>query len=83
MTDEPKKKRKRKVRPSGIELRLREGAKILKTLSEKGCAYTFADTGKAARADVVERLISAGKLAPQGDGLFGDDAQTWALAEAA
>lgn len=59
------------------------GATVMKTAdpdSPRGCFWTFSDTGKAARADVVERLISAGKLKPRGDGLFGDDSQTWALA---
>lgn len=83
MSNEPKMRKPRKTKPSAVELRLIEGAKILKTSCEDtraGCFYVFADTGRAARADVVERLIQAGKLKPQGDGLFGDDAQTWALA---
>lgn len=68
-----------------MSARVQAGAKLLKTLgadAPSGCFYTFADTGRAARADVVERPIRAGKLKPQGDGLFGDDAQTWALAQA-
>jgi len=59
-----------------------EGASIIKTAdprSDLGVYYTFADTGRAARYDIVERLIRAGRLKPQGDGLFGES-QTWRLA---
>ena len=38
------------------------------------------DTGRAARADICERLIRDGKLRPHADGLFADDSQTWGLA---
>lgn len=80
---EVKKRKPRKAKPTTVELRLMAGAKILKTMSDQaplGRFYVFSDTGRSARADIVERLIAAGKLKPQGDGLFGDDAQTWALA---
>lgn len=69
--------------PTAVELRLRTGSKIIKTTNPdapRGAFYTFADSGSVARADIVERLIAAGKLLPQGDGLFGDS-QTWALAK--
>lgn len=85
MTD-AKPRKPRKLKPTAVELRLIAGAKILKTSCEDaplGCFYVFADTGRTARADIVHRLIKAGKLQPQGDGLFGDDSQTWALASGA
>lgn len=80
---ETKKRKPRPAKPTAVELRLMAGAAILKTFDERaprGFFYAFADTGRTARADLVERLISAGRLKPQGDGLFSDDAQTWALA---
>jgi hypothetical protein len=84
MTDEaPKKRKPRKVKPTLVEKRLEAGAMILKTSdpdAPRGAFWTFLDTGRAARADIVERLIQAGKLKPRGDGLFGDDGQTWGLA---
>lgn len=80
---EKKARKPRKAKPTIVERRLIDGAKVMKTASSddpRGCFWTFTDTGRAARADVVERLISAGKLRPLGDGLFSDDSQTWALA---
>lgn len=70
---------------SAVELRLEAGASVMKTISQDaptGAFWTFADNGRAARADVCQRLIEAGKLHPMGDGLFGD-AQTYALAAVA
>lgn len=66
-----------------IERRLLAGATVMKTSSEDaplGCFWTFTDTGRAARADIIEKLIAAGRLKPRGDGLFADDGQTWAYA---
>lgn len=83
MTDEPKQRKPRKAKPSAVELRLRDGAVILKTPDQEargGAYYTFADTGRVARADVIERLIAAGKLKPRHDGLFAECSQTWAFA---
>lgn len=82
MSNEPKARKPRKVKLTQVEKRLLAGAVLLKTSSEKdprGCFWTFLDTGRTARADIVERFLAAGKLKPQGDGLFGDDSQTWAL----
>lgn len=72
----PKKGKPKKPKPTLVEQRLISGATIMKTASEdapRGAFYTF-------RADIVERLIAAGKLTPRGDGLFSDDAQTWVYA---
>jgi hypothetical protein len=85
VTDEaPKKVRKpRPPKPTLVEQRLMAGALVLKTCSEdapRGAFYVFTDNGRSARADIIEKLISAGKLRPRGDGLFGDDAQTWGYA---
>lgn len=84
MTDEaPKKRKPRKVKPTLVEQRLMAGATILKTTdpdAPRGAFWTFLDTGRAARADIVEKLIAAGKLKPRGDGLFNEDAQTWGFA---
>lgn len=70
-----------KKRPETIvERRLKEGALVLKTCSQdapRGAFWTFADTGRAARADVCDRLVSEGLLKPRGDGLFPDHSQTW------
>lgn len=81
MTEAVKRKRKAPP-PTLVERRLMEGAAIIKTSDPKadcGAYYTFADTGRAARYDIVERLMAAGKLVAQGDGLFGES-QTWRLA---
>jgi hypothetical protein len=75
--------RKRKLVPSATEKRLMAGATIMKTTGadiERGRFYVFTDTGASARADVIERLIAAGKLRPCGDGLFGELSQTYAYA---
>lgn len=77
---EAKPKKPRKRVKSRIELRIEAGAEIMKTLTRDGAVWTFKDTGRAARADVCERLIKAGILAPRRDGLFADDSQTWGLA---
>ena len=79
---EPKKRKRKPPPPTLVERRLMEGASIIKTADPKsdfGAFYTFADTGRAARFDIVERLISSGKIKPQWDGLFGES-QTWRLA---
>jgi hypothetical protein len=79
---EPLKRKRKAPPPTLVERRLMEGASIIKTADPRadlGAYYTFADTGRAARYDIVERLIQAGKLQPQGDGLFGES-QTWRLA---
>lgn len=74
------KPRKPRLRPkTGVEKRLEAGAVILKSMTKDGVAWTFADTGKAARADVCERLRASGKLVPRRDGLFASDSQTWGL----
>ena len=65
-----------------VARRLMAGATIMKTTCEdaaRGAFYVFTDDGRTARADIVERLMAAGKLRPRGDGLFPDDSQTWAL----
>lgn len=79
MSDAPKRKRKPPP-PTLVERRLMDGATVMKTSNSDapcGAFYTFTDTGRTARADIVERLIAAGKLKPRGDGLFADDSQTW------
>jgi hypothetical protein len=81
---EAKKRKPRKAKPTQVELRLMAGATILKTTNQdapRGAFWTFLDTGRAARADIVEKLIEAGKLKPRNDGLFGGDGQTWALSK--
>lgn len=81
MTD-VKPRKPRKIKPTLVEKRLADEAVLLKTAAAdnpQGFFWTFLDTGRAARADIVDRLMAAGKLKPRGDGLFGDDSQTWAL----
>ncbi|MDO8912320.1 MAG: hypothetical protein Q8N10_03420 [Phenylobacterium sp.] len=75
-----KPRKPRKVVKSRVQLRIEAGAEIMKTVSRDGTVWSFTDTGRAARADVVERLIMAGVLAPRRDALFADDSQTWGLA---
>lgn len=73
------KKRKETI----VERRLKEGARIMKTATRDaatGVIWTFADTGKTARADICERLVADGVLAPLNDGLFPGESQTWGLA---
>lgn len=77
----PRKPAKRKK--TQVEVRLESGALVIKTVNPDapcGATWTFSDTGRAARADIVQKLMTAGRLRPMGDGLFGDDAQTWGLA---
>lgn len=72
---EDKPKKARKAVETIVERRLKDGASVLRTIcrdAPTGAFWTFSDDGKAARADVCNRLLSAGKLAPRGDGLFGD-----------
>lgn len=79
---EPKKRTRKAPPPTLVERRLMEGAAVIKTNDQRadfGAFYTFADTGRTARFDIVQRLIEAGKLKPEGDGLFGES-QTWRLA---
>lgn len=73
-------KRPRKPRKSGVEKRLEGGATLLKVVVQGQTMWAYADTGRTARADVVRRLIRDGKVKPSGDGLFGDDSQSWGLA---
>lgn len=80
---EPKAKKPRKVKKTQVEQRLESGAMVIKTVNRDaptGAFWTFSDTGRAARADIVQRLMKAGRLKPIGDGLFADDSQTWGLA---
>lgn len=74
-TKKPKKRPKTEV-----EKRLEAGALVMKSMTRDGAIWTFSDTGRAARADVCERLRAAGRLVPRADGLFADDSQTWGLA---
>lgn len=72
---ETKPKKPRKAKETIVEQRLKAGASILRTITQDaptGAFWIFSDNGKVARADVCQRLLSAGKLAPRGDGLFGD-----------
>lgn len=66
-----------------VEQRVRAGARIIAEMTgdlDRPVAYTFADNGKAARADIVQRLIEGGVLASRDDGLFPGCGQTWELA---
>lgn len=76
----PKPRKPRPKKPTQVERRLAAGAQIMKSMTKDGIAWTFTDTGSAARADICERLIRDGKLRPHADGLFADDSQTWGLA---
>lgn len=75
-----KPRKPRKLVKSRVQLRIEGGAEIMKSVTQDGVSWTFSDTGRSARADVCERLIKAGVLAPRFDGLFSDDSQTWGLA---
>lgn len=78
-----KPRKPRRVVKTQVEMRLESGALVIKTVNHDapcGAFWTFSDTGRAARADVVQRLMAAGKLRPKGDGLFAEDSQTWGLA---
>lgn len=69
-----------------VERRLHDGARIIAEVTgdeARPVQYTFADTGRTARADVVARLIADGKLIPTGDGLFPEFSQTYELAHEA
>jgi hypothetical protein len=86
MSEETKKHKPRKAKPTLVEQRLMAGAEILKTTTadaDRGVFWTFTDTGRSARGDIVERLIAAGKLLPAGDGLFAGESQTWRYAATA
>ncbi len=80
---EAKPRKPRKVVKTQVEKRLEAGAFVIKTVNPeatRGAFWTFSDTGRAARADIVQRLMDGGKLRPVGDGLFAEDSQTWGLA---
>lgn len=76
--------RKRKPVETIVERRLRQGSRIIATHNDDGKAtvWNFADDGRCARSDVVERLLAGGVLVPMGDGLFPEDSQTYGLAPA-
>lgn len=68
----------RKRREGATESRLKQGARVMKTLRGGQTEWSFAEDGQAARSDIVERLIRDGVLAPMNDGLFGDS-QTYGV----
>jgi hypothetical protein len=83
MNDTPSKRKPRQPKKTLVEKRLESGVALLKTAdrdASRGVIWTFSDTGRVARADICERLLRAGRLIPQGDGLFPDDSQSWRLA---
>lgn len=72
----------RKAKKTLVEQHMERGALLLKTLTgdpAQPVRWTFSNIHGAARADVVERLLSDGRLRPLNDGLFGDS-QTYTLA---
>lgn len=76
--------KKRKAKPTQVESRLRQGATIIAEMTgdvAQPVSYTFADNGKAARADICRRLIADGVMVAKGDGLFPELSQTYGLAQ--
>lgn len=80
-----KPRKPRAPKETQVERRIREGAKIIAThtgdTSGPATTWAFADSGRAARSDVVERLLERGILAPLGDGLFPGESQSYGLAQ--
>lgn len=71
-----------KPRKTLVEQHMERGALLLKTMTGdpfQPVRWTFTNIRGAARADVVERLLTEGKLKPLNDGLF-DDSQSFGLA---
>lgn len=80
---EPKKRKPKPPKPTLVEIRLREGATVMKTVrsdADRGAIWTFTDTGRTARSDICDRLVASGVLQPMNDGLFPGDSQTWGIA---
>ena len=71
-----------KTKKTLVEQHMERGALLLKTLTGDPAApirWTYSNMRGTARADVVEKLMAAGRLKPLNDGLFGDS-QTYGLA---
>ena len=65
-----------------IESRLFDGGRLIKTMdadAAKGVAWAFED-GRMARADVCQKMLEDGVIAPEEDGLFPGHGQTFRLA---